>query len=171
MQTFVAGAVALSLHAGGSAKAFECREVRGIQGIFAAFRGDRGSAGVPGVAPIASEGDGVPLWLVEIELRGLEDALNVGLGKHWTHPGRIGQFAGFGATLPGRRSLRRGGQTEPERPPVALGVWVGGGAYWALSDSFRVGIGGKWTPGRVTLSGAGDHAGMAEAVASATLRW
>jgi hypothetical protein len=101
----------------------------------------------------------------------LEDALDVGLGKQWSHLGRVGQFAGFGATFPALQSLRFGDPRETADLPVMLGAWVGGGAYWAPSDMFRVGIGGKWTPGRVTLSGSGDQASLTEVVVSATLRW
>lgn len=160
----------LSLQSGGSAKAVGFQEVRGIGGILSAISAPSDGPS-PGLPLFHADDGGLPLWLVDLSFAATQETIDLGFGRCWGSRARLGQFAGFGASFPGLDALTAEEGPDSEGPPLTVGIWVGGGMYWAPSERLRVGVGLKWLPGLVTLSGSSDRAIALEAFTTAALRW
>ncbi len=91
--------------------------------------------------------------------------LNVGVRKIWDHLSMIRPYVGGGLAMiyaEGTVSLAALSESVDDS---SLGFWLNGGVYWALGETFNIGIDLRYSAADVTLMGedvkaGGGHAGL-----------
>ena len=85
---------------------------------------------------------------------GQTSELAFGLRKIW-EPGAARPYIGGGIA----RIYARIKAGSTEETDTAVGGWVGGGIFWRLGSRFNIGVAGRVSSGKVTLSGQKVEAG------------
>ena len=92
--------------------------------------------------------------LAGVHVDGETSELAFGLRKIW-EPGAARPYVGGGVARIAARTKRLG----TEETDTAVGGWVGGGIFWRLGSRFNIGVAGRVSRGKVTLSGTKIEAG------------
>ncbi len=85
---------------------------------------------------------------------GRRSLAHLGLRKIW-EPGAARPYVGGGIARLSARTKSLG----VEETDTAIGGWVGGGIFWRLGSRLNIGIAGRVSSGKVTLSGQKVEAG------------
>lgn len=83
--------------------------------------------------------------------------LNIGVRKIWDKSPQVRPFIGGGISfISGEFEWSSLGTSEDDS---AMGFWVGGGVYWALTEHFNLGLELKVSSAEITLAGLDVNAG------------
>lgn len=94
-----------------------------------------------------------------IKLESRTSELNIGVRKIWDHFPHVRPFIGGGLSF--MRAEAKGsalGITVSDKD-TGTGLWLGGGVYWTLGESFNIGFEFKSSSGEVTLFNTNVNAG------------
>ncbi len=98
-------------------------------------------------------------------IEGQTSEINIGVRKIWVTPGSsIKPYIGGGVALI-NAEIKATGFTSISEDDNGTGIWLGGGIYWTLGQTFNIGLDLRYSQADVTLFGetgeaGGTHAGL-----------
>lgn len=118
----------------------------------------------------SSDDDDLLIWdpflgFVDLDVEGNTSELSFGVRKIWDHFPIVRPFIGGGIAFIGAEIEESAFGYSISDDDTAMGIWIGGGVYWTVSEHFNIGLDLKWSKAEVTLfdedfEAGGTHFGL-----------
>ena len=99
------------------------------------------------------------LGFVDLDIEGNTSELSLGVRKIWDHFPIVRPFIGGGIAFISAEMEGSAFGISVSDDDTAMGIWIGGGVYWTISEHFNLGLDLRWSKAEVTLFDEDGEAG------------